>query len=104
VPKLRKNRLREERIHNEVIVDAYTIRFADQLNHFARHMAEEQGHSPYSVRSHCAKASKFLEWFGERHRLLTRARIEDVDEFLATIAERKAGSEKRGRQEHRKRM
>jgi site-specific recombinase XerD len=46
-------------------------------------MTEEQGFSPYSVRSHCAKTSKFLEWFGERHRLLTRARIEDVDEFLA---------------------
>jgi site-specific recombinase XerD len=46
-------------------------------------MTEEQGLSPYSVRSHCAKTSKFLEWFGERHRLLTRARIEDVDEFLA---------------------
>ena len=30
-----------------------------------------------------AKTSKFLEWFGERHRLLARARIEDVDEFLA---------------------
>jgi len=59
------------------------MRFADQLNYFARYMAEEQGFSPYSVRSHCAKTSKFLEWFGERHRLLTRAKIEDVDEFLA---------------------
>ena len=59
------------------------MRFADQLNYFARYMAEEQGLSPYSVRSHCAKTSKFLEWFGERHRLLTRAKIEDVDEFLA---------------------
>ena len=58
------------------------MRFADQLNYFARYMAEEQGLSPYSVRSHCAKTSKFLEWFGQRHRLLTRARIEDVDEFL----------------------
>jgi integrase/recombinase XerD len=59
------------------------MRFADQLNYFARYMTEEQGLSPYSVRSHCAKTSKFLEWFGERHRLLTRTRIEDVDEFLA---------------------
>jgi site-specific recombinase XerD len=59
------------------------MRFADQLSDFARYMAEEQGLSPYSVRSHCAKASKFLEWFGNRHRLLTRAMIEDVDEFLA---------------------
>jgi len=59
------------------------MRFADQLNYFARYMTEEQGLSPYSVRSHCAKTSKFLEWFGDRHRLLTRARIEDVDKFLA---------------------
>src|SRR5260370_40627690 len=59
------------------------MRFADQLNYFARYMTEEQGLSPYSVRSHCAKTSKFMEWFGERHRLLTRARIEDVDELLA---------------------
>ena len=59
------------------------MRFADQLDDFARYMTEEQGLSPYSVRSHCAKTSKFLAWFGERHRLLTRARIEDVDEFLA---------------------
>jgi len=59
------------------------MRFADQLNYFARYMTEEQGLSPYSVRSHCAKTSKFLEWFAERHRLLTRTRIEDVDEFLA---------------------
>src|SRR5713101_7183816 len=46
-------------------------------------MTEEQGLSPYSVRSHCWKTSKFLEWFGNRHRLLATARIEDVDEFLA---------------------
>jgi site-specific recombinase XerD len=46
-------------------------------------MTEEQGLSPHSVRSHIWKTSGFLEWFGERHRLLARARIEDVDEFLA---------------------
>ncbi len=59
------------------------MRFADQLSDFARYMTEEQGLSPYSVRSHCSQTSKFLEWLGERHRLLARARIEDVDEFLA---------------------
>lgn len=59
------------------------MRFADQLSGFARYMTEEQGLSPYSVRSHCWKTSKFLEWFGERHRSLATARIEDVDEFLA---------------------
>ena len=57
--------------------------FADQLSDFARYMTEEQGLSPYSVKSHCSKTSKFLEWFGERHRLLARVSVEDVDEFLA---------------------
>jgi len=42
------------------------MRFADQLSDFARYMTEEQGLSPYSVRSHCWKTSKFLAWFGER--------------------------------------
>ena len=59
------------------------MRFADQLSDFTRYMTEEQGLSPHSVRSHCWKTSSFLKWFGERHRLLARARVEDVDEFLA---------------------
>ena len=59
------------------------MRFADQLSGFARYMTEEKGLSPYSVRSHCSQTSRFLGWFGARHRLLARARIEDVDEFLA---------------------
>ena len=59
------------------------MRFADQLSDFARYMTEEKGLSPYSVRSHCSQTSRFLEWFGERHRLLARARVEDVDELLA---------------------
>jgi site-specific recombinase XerD len=59
------------------------MRFADQLSDFARYMTEEKGLSPYSVRSHGSQTSRFLEWFGERHRLLARARVEDVDEFLA---------------------
>src|SRR5260370_13939838 len=59
------------------------MRFADQLSDFARYMTDEKGLSPYSVRSHCSQTSRFLKWFGERHRLLARARVEDVDEFLA---------------------
>jgi integrase/recombinase XerD len=59
------------------------MRFADQLGGFARYMTEEQGLSPQSVRSHCWKTSKFLAWFGERHRSLVRVKVEDVDEFLA---------------------
>jgi len=72
------------RFHGRLkLPSAPPIRFADQLSDFARYMTEEQGLSPYSVRSHCWKTSKFLEWFGNRHRLLATARIEDVDEFLA---------------------
>ena len=59
------------------------MRFADQLRDFARCMTEEHGLSPYSVRSHCWKTSKFLAWFGERHGSLVRVSVEDVDEFLA---------------------
>src|SRR5271170_6409392 len=59
------------------------MKFADQLSDFARYMTEEQGLSPHSVRSHCWKTSKFLAWFGERHRSLVRVSVEDVDEFLA---------------------
>ncbi len=59
------------------------MRFADHISDFARYMTEEKGLSPYSVRSHGSQTSRFLEWFGERHRLLARARVEDVDEFLA---------------------
>jgi len=59
------------------------MRFAEQLTDFARYMAEEQGLSPQSVRSHCWKTSKFLIWFAERHRSMAGVSIEDVDEFLA---------------------
>ena len=59
------------------------MRFEEHLSDFARYMAEEQGLSPQSVRSHCWKTSKFLAWFGERHRSLVRVNVEDVDEFLA---------------------
>ena len=59
------------------------MRFADQLGDFARYMTEEQGLSRQSVRSHCWKTSKFLAWFGDRHRSLVRVSVEDVDDFLA---------------------
>jgi integrase/recombinase XerD len=72
------------RFHGRLkLPSAPPMRFAGQLRDFVRCMTEEQGLSPYSVRSHCAKTAKFLEWFGERHRSLTKARIEDADEFLA---------------------
>jgi len=72
------------RFHGRLkLPSAPPMRFAYQLGDFARYMTEERGLSPYSVRSHCAQTSRFLEWFGERHRLLARARVEDVDQFLA---------------------
>lgn len=72
------------RFHGRLkLPSAPPMRLGDQLRDFARYMTEEQGLSPYSVRSHSWKTSKFLEWFGNRHRLLAMARIEDVDEFLA---------------------
>src|SRR5207253_9684390 len=72
------------RFHGRLkLPSAPRTRFADQLSDFARYMTEEQGLSPHSVRSHCWKTSKFLAWFGERHRSLVRVSVEDVDEFLA---------------------
>ncbi len=72
------------RFHGRLkLPSAPPMRFADQLSDFARYMTDEKGLSPYSVRSHCSQTSRFLKWFGERHRLLARARVEDVDEFLA---------------------
>src|SRR5258708_8749300 len=62
---------------------ASPLRFADQLSDSARYMTEEKGLSPYSVRSHGSQTSRFLEWFGERHRLLARGRVEDVDQVLS---------------------
>lgn len=72
------------RFHGRLKMPCVTqMRFADQLGDFARHITEEQGLSPQSVRSHCWKTSKFLAWFGARHRSLVRVSVEDVDEFLA---------------------
>jgi len=59
------------------------MRFADELANFAAYMTDERGLSPHSVRSHCLKTSAFLQWLGERHRLLARATVDEVDEFLA---------------------
>jgi integrase/recombinase XerD len=58
-------------------------RFADELEDFAQYMALEQGLSPQSIQSNSWKASKFLTWFGERHRSLASVNLNHVDEFLA---------------------
>jgi site-specific recombinase XerD len=57
--------------------------FADELDDFVTFMATEQGLSPISIGSHRWKTSKFLDWFADRHRLLSSASLDDVDEFLA---------------------
>ena len=63
------------------------LRFADELDDFVSFMATEQGLSPASICSHRWKTSKFLEWFANRHRLLSAATLDDVDEFLAFKAD-----------------
>jgi site-specific recombinase XerD len=60
------------------------MRFANQLDDFARWLTEEQGLSPASVISYCEKASTFLTWFAKRHRCLSRVRLTNVDEFLTS--------------------
>jgi integrase/recombinase XerD len=63
------------------------LRFADELEDFVSFMATEQGLSPTSICSHRWKTSKFLEWFARRHRFLSSATLDDVDEFLAFKAD-----------------
>ena len=58
------------------------MRFADQIDDFARWTTEERGLSALTVRSHRRKVSLFLKWFSERHRSLTALRLRDVDDFL----------------------
>jgi hypothetical protein len=58
------------------------IRFADEIDEFARWVTEEKGLSAPSVRSHRYKISLFLRWLSERHHSLTAARLRDVDDFL----------------------
>ena len=56
--------------------------FSEQLDDFIRYITEEKGLSPASVKSHRWKTSTFLKWFASRHRLLSAAKLDDVDEFL----------------------
>lgn len=58
------------------------IRFANELDEFARWVTEERGLLALSVRSHRNKISLFLKWLSERHHSLTAVRLRDVDEFL----------------------
>ena len=58
-------------------------RFANELDDFVAYMASEQGLSPISIRSHRMEDIEVPEWFANRHRLLSSATLDDVDEFLA---------------------
>lgn len=58
------------------------MRFADEVDDFARWMTEERGMSALTVRSHRNKTSLFLKWFSERCRSLAAVRLRDVDDFL----------------------
>jgi integrase/recombinase XerD len=58
------------------------MRFADEIDEFAKWSTEEKEMSALTVRSHRYKVSLFLKWFSDRHRSLARVRLSDVDEFL----------------------
>ena len=58
------------------------MRFADEIDEFARWMTEERGMSALTARSHRNKTSQFLKWFSERRRSLAAVRLRDVDDFL----------------------
>jgi|SRR5579884_1204231 len=58
------------------------MRFADEIDDFARWMTEERGMSALTVRSHRYKTALFLKWFSERRRSLATVRLRDLDDFL----------------------
>jgi site-specific recombinase XerD len=58
------------------------MRFADEVDEFARWMTEERGLSALTARSHRSKTSLFLKWLSERRRTLAAVRLRDVDDFL----------------------
>lgn len=56
--------------------------FQGLLDGFTAYMADEQGLSPYSVRSHGWKTKTFLEWYWRHGRAFADVTIQDVDDFL----------------------
>lgn len=58
------------------------LRFADEIDEFAKWMTEERGMSALTERSHRNKITLFLKWFSERRRSLAAVRLRDVDDFL----------------------
>ena len=57
--------------------------FQGLLDGFTVYMADEQGLSPDSIRSHGWKTKTFLEWYWRQERAFAHVTIEDVDDFLA---------------------
>jgi integrase/recombinase XerD len=58
--------------------------FQPLVDGFTRYMADEQGLSPASIKSHGWKTTKFLEWYASLDRPFADVTIQDVDTFLAT--------------------
>jgi len=57
--------------------------FQPLLDGFCRYMANEQGLTPTSIKSHGWKTAKFLEWYASLDRPFADVTIQDVDTFLA---------------------
>jgi site-specific recombinase XerD len=58
------------------------MRFAGEIDEFARWMTEERGMSALTERSHRSKTSLFLTWFSHRRHSLAAVQVRDVDDFL----------------------
>jgi site-specific recombinase XerD len=57
--------------------------FQPLLDGFTRYMADEQGLTPVSIKSHGWKTAKFLGWYASLGRAFADVTIRDVDTFLA---------------------
>ncbi len=56
--------------------------FHPLLDGFKAYMADEQGLTPLSIRSHAWKTEKFLAWYWPQGRAIADVTIQDVDAFL----------------------
>ena len=56
--------------------------FQGLLDGFTSYMSDEQGFSPYSVRSHGWKTKTFLAWYWPQGHAFADVTIQDVDDFL----------------------
>lgn len=57
--------------------------FSGLLDGFKAYMADEQGLTPLSIRSHSWKTEKFLAWYWPQGRAFADVTIQDIDDFLA---------------------